>query len=665
MHLQRGVSFFIVGLLLCLGFSATFVYADDTTNTGNPTILVPLLTQNPGNLSATTLITTTTASASVLPTETPGSPEGSCPDGTPVSDGTCTGSAEQYPVMHFTPEQLEEIYSQMDKAPKISLMGQRGFAAPLLPQSKSLLSYLDYTPAERNQGSCGDCWQWASTGALEIDHAVKNNVKERLSVQYFNSNYHNGAAGYSCCAGWLNYYTSWYNDDPVHRTPVPWSNTNAYFGDLNTACGSATAVPAGTIATTPHYNLTSMTDTVLDTFGVGQPAAIDTIKTEINANKPVWYGFFYNSTGMHDFQYHFWAPMNEDQIYNPDPWAYFSDASYGHAVLIVGYNDTDTNPDNHYWLVLNSWGAPSNRPNGLFRLKMNMNYNATYQAGGYRQQVFEILDAEFISPAPAITGITPSFGMNTSPVSITNLAGANFYGTPAVKLNRTGYPDITATGVTVVDPTNITCTLPITNSPAGIYNVVVMNPDGQEAMLVHGFEVVNQVPDNVGVFRPSTHIFYLRPGTYPASPAKAINWGASTDTPVTGDWNGDESWDVGVFRNSTHKFYLKNGSVTTAVNWGQSTDTPVTGDWNGDGLWDVGVFRNSTHTFYLKNGTKTTSQNWGLSTDTPVTGDWNGDGLWDVGVFRNATHMFYLKNGTVTTSVNWGVSTDLPVTGTW
>ena len=75
--------------------------------------------------------------------------------------------------MHFTREHLKEIYSEMDQAPKISAMSQRGFASAPVTQSKSLLSYLTSTPAERNRGSCGDCWQWASTGALEIDHTVK------------------------------------------------------------------------------------------------------------------------------------------------------------------------------------------------------------------------------------------------------------------------------------------------------------------------------------------------------------------------------------------------------------------------------------------------------------------------------------------------------------
>jgi len=185
--------------------------------------------------------------------------------------------------------------------------------------------------------------------------------------------------------------------------------------------------------------------------------------------------------------------------------------------------------------------------------------------------------------------------------------------------------------------------------------------DTSNANFTISTETSAAIPNKVGVFRNSTHMFYLKNGTTTTT----INWGTSTDLPLTGDWNRDGRTEVAVFRPSVHTFYLKNGTTTTAINWGISSDKPVTGDWNGDGRTDAGVFRNSTHTFYLKNGTKTTSVNWGISTDMPVTGDWNGDGRTDVGVFRNSTHMFYLKNGTTTTAISWGINTDLPVTGDW
>ena len=90
-------------------------------------------------------------------------------------------------------------------------------------------------------------------------------------------------------------------------------------------------------------------------------------------------------------------------------------------------------------------------------------------------------------------------------------------------------------------------------------------------------------PTKIGVFRPSTHMFYMRSAAYPITPVSVINWGASTDLPVTGDWNADGITDVGVFRPSTHMFYLRNGTTTwatMAINWGAGTDLPVTVTWS-------------------------------------------------------------------------------------
>jgi PKD repeat protein len=216
----------------------------------------------------------------------------------------------------------------------------------------------------------------------------------------------------------------------------------------------------------------------------------------------------------------------------------------------------------------------------------------------------------------------------------------------------------------------------------GVYNVslTASNAVGNNTMNRTGYiSVTNAVTGKtaVGVFRPSAHTFYLRNGTAASWTTTVIDWGMSTDLPVTGDWNGDGLTDIGGYRPSAHTFYLKNGTAvswtTTVIDWGVSTDLPVTGDWNGDGLTDVGVYRPSAHTFYLKNGTAvswtTTVIDWGVSTDLPVTGDWNGDGLTDAGVYRPSAHTFYLKNGTAvswtTTAIDWGISTDLPVTGDW
>jgi len=94
-------------------------------------------------------------------------------------------------------------------------------------------------------------------------------------------------------------------------------------------------------------------------------------------------------------------------------------------------------------------------------------------------------------PGPGITGITPSSGYNTGIINITRLAGTDFWttDTTVVFLNRTGSPDIVATNVTVIDRTAITCLLNLTGQDIGLWNVVVINPDGQEIMLANGFRI--------------------------------------------------------------------------------------------------------------------------------------------------------------------------------
>jgi hypothetical protein len=72
-----------------------------------------------------------------------------------------------------------------------------------------------------------------------------------------------------------------------------------------------------------------------------------------------------------------------------------------------------------------------------------------------------------------------------------------------------------------------------------------------------------------------------------AATDRQYNFGLSGDIPVTGDWNLDKKTEIGVFRNSTHLFYLDNNgngawngaSVDRQYNFGLSGDKPVTGKW--------------------------------------------------------------------------------------
>jgi hypothetical protein len=199
----------------------------------------------------------------------------------------------------------------------------------------------------------------------------------------------------------------------------------------------------------------------------------------------------------------------------------------------------------------------------------------------------------------------------------------------------------------------------------------------------------------IGVFRPSTHMFYLdydgNGAWNGAIPDRQYNFGLAGDLPVTGDWNADGSTEIGVFRPSTHTFYLDHtgngawdgvlGNADLQYNFGLTGDLPVAGDWNADGFCDIGVFRPSTHTFYLDyngngawNGVAVDRAfNFGLTGDVPVSGDWGGIGTTFIGVFRPSTHTFYLDyngngawNGAAADrTFNFGSTGDSPVSGNW
>ena len=260
-----------------------------------------------------------------------------------------------------------------------------------------LLDHITYTPSERNQSSCGNCWVWAGTGLAETKHSVENGVKDRLSIQYFDSAFYVFPGGYYACNGGnLGTFVNFYNQ----RVFVPWSNYNAYFQDQ--AGGTAPHVAASSISISPNYdgNPYAIQAATIPTAGLSQATAILNIKNILNQNKAVEFNFWLANQADWNTFFDFWNNHNETEIWNPDPLCGHTQGTGngGHAVVIVGYDDSDTNLANRYWLVLNSWGANAHRPNGLFRMKMYMDYScfvSTAIPGSYYSRQFQNIETVY------------------------------------------------------------------------------------------------------------------------------------------------------------------------------------------------------------------------------------------------------------------------------
>jgi hypothetical protein len=104
------------------------------------------------------------------------------------------------------------------------------------------------------------------------------------------------------------------------------------------------------------------------------------------------------------------------------------------------------------------------------------------------------LDAE---GGPSISNIDPRSTWNIGSLTA-SITGSNFLDGAGVRLSMAGQSDIEATVVTVDSSTRISATLDIAGAPVGDWDVVVRNPDGQEAVLEDAFAVTTPCGEGGG-----------------------------------------------------------------------------------------------------------------------------------------------------------------------
>jgi len=314
------------------------------------------------------------------------------PGPTPTPSNTTT-------TMHPTKEEIDRwimLYESDPDVPgarsqtSLNVMQYPGASDTSSGTSFSLLDYLSYNPYDRDQGDCGNCWEWTSTGIMEIALAYKNGTKDRLSVQYLNSNMEDKA----CCGNCIETAAQFYEDS---KMAIPWANPNAQYNDGEGSCGSS-AVPASSISTTNNYPIKSIQAQKIPTHGVGKEVAIDNIKAALHKGQAVYFSFYLPNKGEWDKFNDFWKNQPESAVWQPDSACgntYDYEGGSAHAVLLVGYDETD--PNNRYWIILNSWGTRLARPNGLFSVNMDMDYDCEYPS--HYAFFFQTLDVNYDAPS--------------------------------------------------------------------------------------------------------------------------------------------------------------------------------------------------------------------------------------------------------------------------
>jgi thermitase len=152
-----------------------------------------------------------------------------------------------------------------------------------------------------------------------------------------------------------------------------------------------------------------------------------------------------------------------------------------------------------------------------------------------------------------------------------------------------------------------------------------------------------------------------------------IYFGATTDIPVPGDYNGDGKTDAVIYRPSTGLWYgPQTGAAVIVIqmNLGQPGDIPIPGDYDGDGKTDPAIWRPSTGLFFaVLSGGGVKSSTFGVPTDVPVPRDYDGDGKTDFAIYRaDATpdHLglwYSPLSGGGLYQIYFGAPGDIPVPG--
>ena len=120
------------------------------------------------------------------------------------------------------------------------------------------------------------------------------------------------------------------------------------------------------------------------------------------------------------------------------------------------------------------------------------------------EQKDTLSEAFTILSVPMIREIRPESGSTADGTIAMTIVGSGFYGTPQVSLTSIDLEaSIEATGVSVTPDGGIICKFDLSGQQPGTWDVLVINPDEQEATLYEAFTILSpQPPPTVQVIHP-------------------------------------------------------------------------------------------------------------------------------------------------------------------
>ncbi len=282
--------------------------------------------------------------------------------------------------------------------------------APVVSAPQTLPASFDWRtqstlPPVRDQGSCGACWAFATVGAMETNMAIKTGSSADLSEQYLVSC---NRDGWGCGGGW------WAHDYHVSESgqhsnpPGAVLESDLPYIAADTTCSATYSHP---------YQLNSW-HYVGNSYSI---PSVTAIKQAIYSYGPVAAAVC-AGPGFQGYR---------GGVFTGDDSATCGSSLVNHAIVLVGWNDTDNT-----WILRNSWGSRWGE-SGYMRLvrnSSNVGFAANYVVYQPAQPTCYSVDLSSVptsdgtvnrSPSPNCNGAQYSAGTSVT-ITAVPAAGEHF-----------------------------------------------------------------------------------------------------------------------------------------------------------------------------------------------------------------------------------------------